>query len=132
MYDYVRVKTEADFGFWEINLDTKKAYFRDNSHRLENANSTIREHANEYNTIMEFLVKHKSYRIPYYKMLNPGRKIIYGKAPFCSFSKKGIDAHDPNTVFQCDKPALVIKEDGKLYCGLHADMKFETDSLINK
>lgn len=128
--DYVRVEHERDFGFWEIDKDHNIAYFRGNNHKPEN-NKQVEDLSTFCKDIIQVLVYDKRYRVPYYKMINPNRKIIFGPKPFCEWEAHGMDAHDPNTVIQCNREAVVAVKEGKKFCMKHSNMKLTKSSLIH-
>jgi len=140
-YIYVRVNREWDFGFWEINTDNQKALFRENSFIRSNPNQPILDYSTLYNTVSGFLqssdffmnkeasVVASEHGHVYVKSIIQDRKAKYSKEPFCAYYKLGVDAHDPNTMLVCDKPALIMDQHGNLLCGLHANETFKKKFL---
>lgn len=122
----VTVATEKDFGYWEINPETKKAYFRDHA-TLPAEDKVISDYSPACKTIVDYLRDHHD--VKHTKTIIPDRKVIFGDTPFCSWSKTRKTDDGRVTMVYCQHPALVSvasqdeDEDEyrpKLYCGEHA------------
>jgi len=135
---YVRVNREQEFGFWEIDLYSKKAYFRENSFLRDNIKPEIIDYTKLYNTVSSFLqspdfflnknIKNEHGHV-YVKVIIKNRKTIFGFEPYCMWYKLGVDAHDPNTMLVCEHHALIIDHNGNLLCGEHANATFKKKFL---
>lgn len=117
----ISVEKEKDFGYWEINPELKKAYFRDHG-TLPPEDKKITY--SNYTSIDEYL---KSvHDVQYIKTIIPDRKIIFGDTPFCSWSKERTSDDGIVSRVYCQHPALVsiptanTDSEPKLYCGEHA------------
>lgn len=114
---YILVAFEKDFGYWEINIPAKKALFRDHE-TLIPADEVIIDYSEQFNDILEFLFT--NWEQKHIKTIIPNRKYMFdSETPWCNWYKTGVDAHDPNTVLQCDNPARVLQE-GRYFCAEHA------------
>lgn len=117
----VTVDREKDFGYWEINPELKKAYFRDYG-TLPPEDTNIQE--STYKDIDEYLSQ--VHEIPYIKTIIPDRKVIFADTPFCSWSKTRTSDDGTVTRVYCQHPAVVsvpsanTDAEPNLYCGEHA------------
>lgn len=118
---YIQVLRNISKGFWEINLDAKRALFRDNDHKLEPKDSQIHDWHTKHTTIMDFL--RENFRAKHVKEVIPDTKYVYSDEPLCSWYADGVVAFDPNRKLHCNREAIVYRN-GQPFCPDHAHAGF--------
>jgi len=122
-FSYVQVARHSSDGFWEIDLENKKALFRESTHKLPKDNM-LHDWTEVYQTITDYLTNKLPAPI-HVKEIIPDRKYIFSNDPICSHFDLGAVAHNPNQKLHCTATASVIKA-GKLLCTKHGNINFNT------
>lgn len=120
----VDVEHEKDFGYWEVNTETKKAYFRDHG-TLPPEDKKVEDLSDKYKTIHEYL--RGELEAEHTKVIIPDRKILFSDKPFCTWSKQRTSDDGVVTTVYCQHNALVRLAnptdptgEPRLYCSEHA------------
>jgi hypothetical protein len=117
---YVQVLRNISKGFWEIDLDSKKALFRDNSHKLQ-PGEQLHDWHSKHTTIMDFL--RENFKMKYVKEIIPDVKYVYSNDVICSWFTDGVVSHDPNRKLHCNREAVVYRN-GQPFCADHSNTGF--------
>lgn len=122
-YQFVEVARHSDRGFWEVDLEGKKALFRESTHKLPKGHM-IHDWTEIHKTITDYLTKTLQPPI-HVKEIIPDRKYIFSSDPICAHFDIGTVAHNPNQKLHCTATASVLKA-GQPLCNKHAGLNLNT------
>lgn len=122
-FSYVEVARNAGDGFWEVDLEGKKALFREPTHKLPEK-TMVHDWTEVYQNITDYLTGTLPAPV-HVKEIIAGRKYIFSNDPICSHSDTGTVAHNPNQKLHCIATATVIRA-GRTLCNKHAGLDLNT------
>ena len=120
-FHFVEVAHQEGQGFWEVDIQNKKALFRESTHKLPDG-YMLHNWEEVYQTITDYL-KGVLPAPLHVKEIIRDRKYIFNSDPICSYAAEGNVAHNPNQKLHCTKTASVIKA-GLPLCNNHASVNF--------